>query len=1497
MMNSYKNKHTNNTENGTEIETEHRIPHGQLDQSEVLNRVIKSIRNLRTLSGMPLDDVKFYDNSNGSHNYVYFVVSNTLKRIDNNIMSNYKKSFDSKRLDFMKFVEIRGAKLMIIGRFDRKFKAQANLFALPSTIIDMINKTCDIISSVTTTGADLVNKTTSTAKAILTHEFKLFILDVFSFLLKLKDMFFTPYTIIGLLINLYTLQSRYTAIFKPQAGPTSFDIIFGTATLLGMPDHIMNHIKNFTALTGKRLFDSELILDAMEKILSSVIAIVEWVAKPFGYSLMPDNITEMIVSTIRCLGSSVFMHARIKRICSQYTLYVADSSRLFDPAFREQCMNTYNDCKADSIFNSYITNNNNKYFITTWNLYERNLIKSCKAFQETSRDEPLCFVFEGAAGSGKSTIMNKFIDLLRSRGLTTYCHSVPATMDGKDFYDDYENQDIFVMDDVGQQGNSQWRYIINYVSPVKYPLPCASADKKNTKFFNSKYIFCTTNHFRTINSFTSSDCISEPEALFRRCHVIDVKTDRSDNFKQEFQYYKFDHLDSHKWENRLIHHFTTTNPNILINFNNQDLTFNNFSFNNKTDAVLAKLYALFAHIKHSHESEKAKVSKDPDVQILDKIDEMFASEEAYFDASDEIDNPVSNDTFLFQPQSGIKPYAYQALYTMTGFAIGYFGFDYILRELNFYYFDMIVDRIKYFINLVYTYIFQSISGNVVNIGLAALGIAFGAGVLWYLKDYFLGSKTEEIDLTKLEVPNEHIVWHPQNGLPERITTLAKFCKTVSIRDATGIDQVLCQCVVSGNRLLLPAHVVVEDRFVDLYATYEHYTNRHVEHENLRLKQLKVYVSCDLAVYEIMDSIPLYKLNRNIFNKSACNNPNWYLVNSSGTLPVLLNKNIVRNDAPVEYSTVIGKMYHPAGTGMYTPYSAWGGCGTVLANTEGGIVGFHVAGSNNLGFCVVPSDAIGEEIRELLLKANHAEFELDDRIIPDFSGVRIRYAESDKPDVQYISGKTDLVQTGFHVDYNEDMRNLIEDIIVDPTLNPTREPKIDVKVPPNYASAGNPTRTLKKMAAKTFRRQGTVTAKEMSFLKDYLRTLMVRFDDLSDEETAFGGDYVKPLNKDSSNGYGCLKGKNQYFDFEQKIIRDEAKRLFADFKDCALEKNYSDYSKYMCRETFKDELRMPEKADKPRTFRVMPLGHIWWTKKIFGKLVKHFKSTKHETGIGVGFNPYKDFDILMRKLKQCAITGDIDFGKWDGSILALFMMLIAEVFTEFYDGDNQEVIHFLFVTMSKSFVLIADEIWATTHGLPSGTWLTLLINCLLNKLLTALVIFRNKPDATVSDVSRVVDYVMGDDKIIGAPADMAEYFNLHTIRDVAESLGMECTNGDKTPITEKSHPFHKLSFVKRTVNMHPYLNRYVGALSLETLTSTLMWRFSDRDEVQVMEGKMRSVLVEAYLHSPALAARFRRLFERLYPFAPLLDDNRILQILDSDQGYAIVMQGLGKDYLY
>lgn len=1453
-----------------------------------------------------------YYNYGNTNKYVCFLSRGLLMQVKENRFSSYVKRYSEHSTLRVKCIEFKDKVVLVISERDIKknFKAQ---FGFLKTCYDTIMSPFIYLDS----ARAAVSKLTSKAGQLL-------MLDLISLMMHLREGFFTASTIISCLMHMYTIHTRYMDLFSnvgfhAQVGANLTDLLLGFS-MLGIPKNIMEAMKSFTSLTGKRIFESEFAMDVGETLFSSLIVLIEWISNPFGnIRIIGEEQTLYVVGVIRKLGSSVFLHRDIKNVCDIYSKYVANPQSLFDPTFRQEIMSTHGRLKADNNFLDYVQNGNNKYFLTTWNLFEANVVKSCHAFDTSGREEPLCIVFEGEAGSGKSNLMNQFVALLKESGMTTICHSVPAAEDGKDFYDDYENQEVFVMDDVGQQGKSQWRYLINYVSPVKYPLPCANASKKNTKFFNSKIILCTTNHFMTLGGFTSSDCISEPEALFRRAHVIKVTKGSSLHFSQNFQYFKFDHIGSKRWENAFINHNAVQVP--------FDVT-PNFSTEKQSGDVMKKsltwLYKLFRHLVESNKNDANSMVVNAD-DLRNIIEECSSRSYGPFVNEEVIVENLSEyeDAHEFEPQCVSFACMMSSIFGMCKSAV----LDYlaIATEYINYYTKMAVDLVSGAVSSIMDFVTRvvptlsdvtSFVKEKVCVSKLFQGILVSCVVGFIIKWYFGDSKvllpTPEFNEETVKNINllkaKHEVFGPQSGILEQqhnewIQTVRKLCKTIRIKNGLdyGYDEYM-QCVVSGKRLLLPAHVEIGDKFVDLYRTWDHYKNNHVEIENVQLRLVKRYVMSDLAVYEIKGTVPLYKLNYSIFMGAATGNSNWYLINSAGHLPVVYDLDVKRNSENVTYSTVASKFNHGVQTGFYTPYSTTGACGTVLAAPGAGIIGYHVAGGPTAGFCVQPPDYVMSEIRELMLSAPSARgFELDDKVIENFSGVRVRY--EGKVDQMRANGDTVYKPSLFHRECNSDIEELINDIEIkssdndDVKLHCTVVDKIDKKAPPNFASRGTPAKTLKALSQKTFMKQGRVTQEEIDFMKGYLRTIMTEFDDLTDEETAFGGEHVPPLNKDSSNGYGCEKGKDAYFDFEAKVIKKEGVELIEKVRRAGVNEEY-DYNLFMCRETFKDELRKSSKIDDPRTFRVMPLGHIFWTKKVFGKLLKHFKESRMKTGISVGYNPYVDAHELALKLKSCSVTGDADFGKWDGTILACIMRLITDVFREYYRGEFAYMIEWLTNTIANSFVLVNDEIWATTHGLPSGTWLTLLMNCLLNKCLTALVIYRYKPNPRVEDVHNVVDFVTGDDKVFGTNGEMGKYFNLINLKAVAESLGMDCTNGDKTAIVNKSQDFDKLTYVKRHFRQHPVLKRYVGVLSLDTIMNTIQWNKSDvEDTHEAMLGKMRSMQVEAYLHSVGLFRRLTAIFEKNYPYDALFTESKVLDILQYDDGYDNVIKMQGKNYTY
>lgn len=1304
----------------------------------------------------------------------------------------------------------------------------------------------------------------------ITEEMFLIMIDLLRTVMELRDQYLSFSKFVTMIMSIYTMVKRTKKLYTPQTSDS--ELLLGLMAM-GFPAHLVKSISTFTVLTGKRIFDADILQDIMYKLFQFLKEFFEYLFNDLLKDYIHHGIKDFILNLIDKCSGNFLCYKMIKDVTALYTKYMRDQQAIFDINFRESVVQLNDRLKSDPMFLAYLSSN--KYASQMYGCFKEGLVKSIEGFTASRRDEPLCIIFEGEAGSGKSALMNSFVDLLRKNNRTVYCHSVPSTNDAKDFYDDYENQEVFVMDDIGQQGKSQWRTLINFVSPVKYPLPCASASKKNTKFFNSKVILATTNHLRDLTGFTSADCITEPEALFRRCHCITVnRLPNADTFTQAFKYYKFDHIDTKKWENALLHHFSDAPNGLTTHYDCKG---------NESIKALAWFWNMFKHLESRHYNNNNNLLYT-ESQLQDILDDKVVYQGQFY-----------NCFSVFS-----KPF----VYLTNGKHIVEEWFGTWHNSLSTLYDDAITT-----LHSLYTHIVLK-TPLVVKGALAFMTkypqttMMLGCAIVYMLtKLIFNNDKGESIEeeeavtafnkaLTKvkedLRIPVNASLYAPQSE--GKLDVIRKHSKLIVLKE-DALDRSkdkFSQAVVSGSFILLPMHLSRSNIICDIYHSFEHFKNNHKEMENINISVVKTYPVCDLAIYKINNIIPLYKKCHSLFKEVGQISPELYLVNSIGILPIILGSSAKFNEHNVTYTSYCGEhtFNHSEKAGIQTPYSAAGACGTMLVDKSGMIKGFHVAGTTGVGFCVIPSLDVANDIRSIMLgEIQEVNYDIDDRINSDISGVRLRYNDGDIK-VNRTLGETSFKPTIFAE--HTSMTKLHQD------LNSYEE--LRYKSPPNFKAKGNPNTLLKEISKKSMKHQGFVTQQELNYIDQCLSSLMVEFDDLSDHVTSFGNEEITAINKDSSNGYGCLPKKQDYFDFDNKIMLPTMIELRDKFKEAANNEIY-DYNLFLTRETFKDEIRLPHKVDKPRTFRVMPLGHIWWTKKICGKLIPHFKSQMHHTGISVGFNPYKDFDIIAKKLLKCEVTGDIDFAEWDGSIMATFMDLICDVFLKYYKGDNEKVLRYLFITMSRSFVLCGDELWATTHGLPSGTWLTLLINCLLNKCLTALVIYRNKQGASVDDFYDVVDYVMGDDKLIGASGHMKNVFNLHTINDVASSLGMKCTNGDKSPISRISQPFDKLTFVKRSFYFHPKLGRYVGALSRETLYNTLRYYDSDKDYDVVMQGKAVAVQIEAWLHGDTIYDMFYETIEEVLPFSPLLTEQRIKRIMDTDEGYKIVLNQMGKDISY
>lgn len=1336
------------------------------------------------------------------------------------------------------------------------------------------------------------------------------IIDVLTLTLELNDpLFWSPLSMLKFLARLYSLVMRFSDFKNSREVSTyqtqSLDEINGVDSIMllltcfGLPEPIMKGLKQISLVTNKKVLDSpNIIMDLIQKFLEVCFDLLTWLKATLKIEIV-DVIIELLVQPLNFVKG-----IKLTKDLSKLTIeFQKNNQIIFDPVVRVKCMDLYKDIKTNVYIQSLLVNPAYRIYAQQFSTLEI-MNKLSSNFDVSARNEPVCFVFEGKAGCGKSTLMNKVVDYLVRKSYSIYNHSCPSVDAGKDFYDNYLDQDIFVMDDVGQQGVSQWRQIINFVSPVKFPLECAEAKLKNTKYFNSKLLLLTTNHFSDLHSFTKSDCIAEPEALFRRCHVLNFDKAAFIKGKMEgsIQYKKFDYL-SHSWVETFIGPQSDCKLNAKCELEND----------NKTVAWVSSLIMTF----------------------LDKQDQLFNNNKLNEDDEVEIDSLVNCMLYGIRQDEfvGNVDREYAELETRLGELRNYINDTYLdtveTQSFSSLLSDICSDNIEIFRDyfaflkthfientiLVYETIKNTLSEDTYTSaamkgalkGLAGALVAYAAQ---WISGYFLGdanSDTLTIDSFRQQsvktwynahaeyvnrtIPSAIIdnsndtlmeIVHRDQELGTRISSLRSKMRIVELISKTGFKNV-AQGIVSGRRIVVQCHSYNTMEGVgNIFRDWNCYNNNSYECNNIPFKVIKEWPEYDMSIIEIDLVVPIYKdATHSLFTKDldldvSFNARKMYFVNAQAALS-LDNNFTVNMDSFQVQSSVVNKTYTVmAGAGIEYSITAPGLCGSLLVDAEHGLCGLHVAGNSENGFAFVLPKRILRELKTLLTFRESQHLEIKENVDSDYSGLKL-YND-------LFQAKRPLQKTSLN-------KSELHDVLT------SEIEQVGEKLPPNFLSHG--TKTLSKIAEKSLKPIPYIPDEAIQFGKKCIRRFFVKFDDLTDHEVIKGikEDELSGLNKLSVNGFGYEKDKNLYIDFDRGEITDEFENRIRHFReDCKNDTtNIKDLLFY---EAFKDELRMEEKRDKPRSFRVAPLHHTFLVKKCLGKLFAHCKKNMWENQMAIGMNPYKHWNTLYKKLKTSFINFDGDFGNWDGGAPAQVQDAISEMVLEFYKGEDMEVLKVLLNSMVRTFVLIKEKVVLTTHSMPSGCWVTAFFNSLINRFLTAMVLYTEMSKKgltpTVEDFDEIVDFVMGDDKICGASERLSVYFNAITMRNFAHSIGMKYTDGEKGEITEISKPLSDCVFLKRGFRLHSQLHTVVGPLSLTTLINSLRYKDSSRDYDEIMGGKMTAFQFEMFLHeNEELKEKIMEAARNSSFYFTEFSDEHISKTMKEDDTYAMVMKSLGK----
>lgn len=1211
-------------------------------------------------------------------------------------------------------------------------------------------------------------------------------------------------------------------------------LLFAAATML-MPSKLFEIFRRMSLLTSSKFFDDTSMFHSLISVF------LEYFNLLIDYIPTGEGIKGTLKQFLRGLPFGKHHH-NIGLMRKMNVQWQRDPSFIIQETVREQIKTLGAQLSESSILEWERRSAGIKAVVCDF----RKLLNACKAYEEATRIEPSCFVFQGKPGVLKSFVVGMLVDVL---GESRYVHTIKATEDGKDFWDMYNNESVVIMDDVGQQGISQWRTIINLVAPLKYPLDCAKAELKDTKYFNSSKLFLTTNNFTSLNGLTKSDCISDVRALWRRGYVFDfqvVKDADSTTLVGDFLFKYFD-VGTNRFENAFppaLRKFLTIPAKFTVTRETERVDYltwmlqiikacDRMKIEQKDDSKLTpdEIRKVQERLTKVIRVPEIIVSECDDLEAqngsewlatnnlsiddfmdgplamhLQIADEFFDSESEDDEEDEEpetieIDEQEHSQSFKFYLQNlveYIKGFLHAAL-EKTAYALKVFftspKVPMVLSAIMMFYYKLLVV-------IVVSVLASFIAQKIVN---AVRG-------------------REDPDFSTQAKCKEYMKYAEKINEESVATNIRAVGKQVlPIRMHYEKDYVEVNGLISGHMIILPAHACQEDSgFCTVYKNAE---SNHRLYDHIKYERIYYNLAEDVAVIQLNKSMmtPFKNLSRHFVGVGM---QNAWLVNNAGFVPVsdVRVNHILKSDALVYKISVNGYKEHHFAIKKELPIfykiEEKGLCGTLVMDVDEGIQGMHVAGKAGvMGAAVCWSAKTRNELKNILEKDAHniLEVSISDKVIPDFSGVKLDLKlHTPVPSSSTIipsplfgvfpvyKTPADLQHTGFH--------------------------------------------TVKDIGKKSFAPVKQVDQAELEFGSKVLDLIIGDFTDLTEAEIIKGTDDLAGINKKSSNGYKCEKEKTSYFDFANGCYLPEFRTSLNSFEN-NLREGYIDFDKFVNVETLKDELRGIAKEGKPRSFRVSTVYTQVLTKKYTGQMVSNLIQARHMHQIMIGVNPYREWDDIYQRLSMCAGVWAGDVGTWDGAMLPQVQDAIIKILLNKYKGSHRAELSTLLYAIPYCVVSMQDDTYLTNHSMPSGNFLTAIFNSLVNRFYTAMWYHRNVAKASpFSFHNDIVDFVYGDDKLNGCvKKELSDKLNAVTMREFFESIGMTFTTASKQKVVKPFESLSEVSFLKRHFRYHPMLKRVMCPLEMETILSSPSWIDSRKDERVVMQDKLGAFQRELFLH--------------------------------------------------
>lgn len=298
---------------------------------------------------------------------------------------------------------------------------------------------------------------------------------------------------------------------------------------------------------------------------------------------------------------------------------------------------------------------------------------------------------------------------------------------------------------------------------------------------------------------------------------------------------------------------------------------------------------------------------------------------------------------------------------------------------------------------------------------------------------------------------------------------------------------------------------------------------------------------------------------------------------------------------------------------------------------------------------------------------------------------------------------------------------------------------------------------------------------------------------------------------------------------------------------------------------KDELRSREKVEKVATRLISsaPLDYVVAWRRMFGAFSAAVMRNHTVIGMAPGICAYTDWDVLACQLQARGDkVFDGDFKAFDSSEQPTIHRLILKHINAWYDDgpENARVREVLWLDLCHSRHIGGrgtDQryIYQWNKSLPSGHPFTTIVNSLYS-LVTLVATYIAATGDMVGFWRNVSPVTYGDDNVVNVTDSISDVYNQREVaRHMQEQFGLTYTPGRKDGVWEPVTTLNRVTFLKRGFRRHN--NEWLCPLELDSFLFTHYWCKNRKLERRIMRDVLDGALQELSMHDATVWDSYAR----------------------------------------